>query len=187
MRRADQHAQLPIARGARRLRPLLPRIEAARRDRAARDNTRPTVNSAFSAAIQANLTPGASRRRPRLFLGCRAPSAARDSLCAAAPAPRARRSSGPVRPCVRSARARSTHSRSAVSVRSRSRAAAPTVLPSSRTRRTALALNSSVNWRRGRRFGVSAIGLDIVFPFGKMSTESDQAHQRQSQAKLHPL
>ena len=54
-----------------------------------------------------------------------------------------------MRPCVRSARARSTHSRSAVSVRSRSRAAAPTVLPSSRTRRTALALNSSVNWRRG--------------------------------------
>jgi hypothetical protein len=24
--------------------------------------------------------------------------------------------------------------------------------------------------------GVSAIGLDIVFPFGKMSTESDQGH-----------
>jgi inorganic pyrophosphatase len=40
-------------------------------------------------------------------------------------------------------------------------------------------LNLSVNWRRGRRFGVSAIGLDIVFPFGKMSTESDQPHPEQ--------
>jgi len=38
------------------------------------------VKSAFSAAIQANLTAGASRRRPRLFLGWRAPSAARNSL-----------------------------------------------------------------------------------------------------------
>ena len=71
---------------------------------------------------------------------------------------------------------RLTHSRNAVSVRSRSRAAAPTVLPSSSTRRTALALNSSVNWRRARRFGVSAIGLDIVFPLGKMSTKPDQVH-----------
>ena len=58
----------------------------------------------------------------------------------------------------------------------RSRAAAPTVFPSSRTRRTAPALKSSVNWRRARRFGVSAIGLDIVFPSGKISTASDQAH-----------
>jgi hypothetical protein len=77
----------------------------------------------------------------------------------------------PVRPFERSACARLTHSRNAVSVRSRSRAAALTVLPSSSTRRTALALNSSVNWRRARRFAVSAIGLDIVFPFGKMSTK----------------
>jgi hypothetical protein len=37
-------------------------------------------------------------------------------------------------------------------------------------------LNSSVNWRRARRFAVSAIGLDIVFPFGKMSTKPDQVH-----------
>jgi hypothetical protein len=35
-----------------------------------------------------------------------------------------------------------------------------------------------VNWRRARRFGVSAIALDIVFPFGKMSTKPDQAHER---------
>jgi transcriptional regulator with PAS, ATPase and Fis domain len=36
-------------------------------------------------------------------------------------------------------------------------------------------LNSSVNWRRGRRVDLSAIGRDIVFPSGKMSTESDHA------------
>ena len=41
--------------------------------------------------------------------------------------------------------------------------------------RTTPVLNSSVNWRRGRRFAVSGIGLDIVSPIGKMSTESDQA------------
>ena len=29
---------------------------------------------------------------------------------------------------------------------------------------------------RARRLGVSAIGLDIVLPTGKMSTESDQVH-----------
>src|SRR3954463_4878789 len=84
----------------------------------------------------------------------------------------------PVRPFERSACSRLTHSRNAVSVKSRSRAAALTVLPSSSTRRTALALNSSVNWRRARRFGVSAIGLDIVFPFGKMSTKPDQVQDR---------
>jgi hypothetical protein len=32
-----------------------------------------------------------------------------------------------------------------------------------------------VNWRRGRRVGVSAIGLGIVSPIGKMSTDSDHA------------
>jgi hypothetical protein len=48
-------------------------------------------------------------------------------------------------------------------------------LPSSSTSRTALALNSSVNCRHGRRFGDS-IGLDIVSPTRKMSTESDHAH-----------
>jgi hypothetical protein len=46
---------------------------------------------------------------------------------------------------VRSARARFTHSRSAVPVRSKARAAARTLLPSSRTRRTACS-KSSVNW-----------------------------------------
>jgi hypothetical protein len=44
------------------------------------------------------------------------------------------------------------------------------------TRRTALALNSSVNWRRGGRLAVSAIGLDLVSLTEKTSTEPDQAH-----------
>ena len=57
-------------------------------------------------------------------------------------------------------------------------------MPSSSTRRTALALNSSVNWRRARRFGVSAIGLDIVFPFGKMSTKPDQVHPSRDLASV---
>jgi hypothetical protein len=89
----------------------------------------------------------------------------------------------PVRPWVRSARARLTHSRTAVSVRSMSRATAPTVLPSSSTRRTTPALNSSVDWRRARRFGVLAIGLDIVSPSGKMSTDSDHAQEAYEAAK----
>ena len=81
---------------------------------------------------------------------------------------------------MRSARARATQSRTAVSVRSRSRATAPTVLPSSSTRRTTPALNSSVNWRRARRvFGVSAIAVDIVSPVGKVSTESDHAQWKE--------
>jgi hypothetical protein len=37
---------------------------------------------------------------------------------------------------------------------------------------------ANVNWRRARRFVVSAIALDIVFPFGKMSTKPDQAQVR---------
>ena len=47
------------------------------------------------------------------------------------------------------------------------------VLPSSRTSRTAPALNSSVKLRRVPFRFVSAI-VDIVSPIGKMSTESDQ-------------
>src|SRR5262245_4910579 len=85
----------------------------------------------------------------------------------------------PVLPCVRSARARLTQARSAVSVRSRSRAARPTLLPSSSTSRTAWALKSSSNCRRGRRrLGVSAIARDIVSTFRKMSTKPDQAHRQ---------
>jgi len=54
----------------------------------------------------------------------------------------------PLRPFVRSAWAFRTQSPSADAVRSSSRATSPTVFPSSRTRRTAPALNSSVNCRR---------------------------------------
>ena len=64
----------------------------------------------------------------------------------------------PVRPPLRSARARSTHCRKADSVRSNSRATAPTVFPSSNTSRTAPARNSSLN------AGVTA---DVwLLPFG---------------------
>ncbi len=52
--------------------------------------------------------------------------------------------SPPDRPRLRSARARATHARNAEAVRSRSLATRPTVWPSSNTRRTAPALNSSV-------------------------------------------
>ena len=68
----------------------------------------------------------------------------------------------------------STHFRSDDSVRSRSRAAAPTVFPSSSTRRMAPALNSSVKLRRVRFRFVSDI-VDIVSAFRIVSTQSDQA------------
>src|SRR5215813_9833310 len=46
-----------------------------------------TGKAAFSAAMNPNLTDSPSRRRPSLFLGCRAPSAASDSRAAAGPTP----------------------------------------------------------------------------------------------------
>ena len=100
MRRANGRPELPVASDPVRLWSPLPGVEPARRD-AQRSTTFATVKSAFSAAIQANLTAGASRRRPRLFLGCRAPSAARDSF-ASPPTPHAPRSQagpavGPIR------------------------------------------------------------------------------------------
>jgi hypothetical protein len=55
------------------------------------------------------------------------------------------------------------------------RATLPTFVASSSTRRTARALKSSSNRRRGRRLGVSAIGRDIVSTFRKISTKQDQA------------
>jgi hypothetical protein len=84
----------------------------------------------------------------------------------------------PVLPLVRSARACSTQLRSDDSVRPRSRAAAATLWPSSRTRRMAPALKSSVKLRRVRLGFVSGM-VDIVSASRKMSTKSDQA---QSQA-----
>jgi len=98
--------------------------------------------------MNVNLIAGASRRRPAFFKISRSSWRIRFSR-------RSRASSSrsavvrPVFPLVRSARARFTHSRSAVSVRSRSRATLPTLLPSSSTSRTAWALKSSSN-RRAR-------------------------------------
>ncbi len=113
-------------------------------------------------------------KKAAAFLLSRAPSAARDSPCAAWRARRARRSSAPCRRPERSAWACSTHWRRADSVRSRSRATAPTDLPSSSTKRTAWALKPLSNCRRGRRPGLSGI-RDIVSTFAKVSTRSDQA------------
>jgi ketosteroid isomerase-like protein len=45
----------------------------------------------------------------------------------------------------------------------------------------------SSNRRRGRRFGVSAIGLDIVSAFRKMSTKPDQAHAPPEGARVSPM
>ena len=59
------------------------------------------------------------------------------------------------------------------------------LLPSSSTSRTACALKSLSNRRRGRRLGVSAIGRDIVSTFRKMSTKPDQAHIRFEQRSGH--
>ena len=103
--------------------------------------------------MNANLIGSASRRRPPLFLGCRAPRRASDSLCGAAPAPRARPSSG--RSALRAIGLRPLDPFAERRRRQiQSRATAPTVLPSSRTSRTAPALNSSVNRRRDRRKGL---------------------------------
>ena len=141
--------------------------------RRARDSTRRLVYSALSAAIQANLTPGASRRRPRLFLGCRAPSAARDSLSAAERAPRARRSS--VRSAVRPIGPGALDPLPQRGLRQIEIAGdrRRMLLPSWSTRRTAWALNSSSKCRRGRRPVVSGI-RDIVSTFRNVSTRSDQ-------------
>src|SRR5262249_16446055 len=83
----------------------------------------------------------------------------------------------PGRPCGRSALACLTQVRSVGSVESESRATAPAVLRSPSTNRTAWALKSWSNCRRGRRLflGMSAMGLDIVSTFRKMSTKADQA------------
>src|SRR5262245_42436944 len=176
-RRPDEHAELPIALRVRRFRPPPPGIVATRRH-----VERPTQ--------LADLEGGLLRGDPRkLHCWCFAKKAAaffrisrsvRSSRTSLRRRPSSSRSavvSTPGLPLPRSARARSTHLRSDDSVKSRSRAVAPTLLPSSSTSRTACALNSSSNRRRGRRlFVVSAIGLDIVSAFRKMSTKADQTH-----------
>ena len=82
----------------------------------------------------------------------------------------------PVLPLVRSARACFTHCARADGVRSSSRATAPTVLPSSKTSRTAPILNSSLNCRRARLPPFVDPILDIVSTFRTMSTKPDQTH-----------
>ena len=81
----------------------------------------------------------------------------------------------PVFPFVRSALACLTQSPSAEGVRSRSRAAAPTVFPSSKTNRTAPALNSGENPRRTRLPELAFCIRDIVSTFQIVSTKSGEA------------
>src|SRR5882762_3346566 len=175
-RRAHKHAQLPIALSVGRFGSPAPGVIAARRDtqdlthrrnrkhRLPRVNQRKRVAGSFAKKAAAFFRISRSSRSWRLSFRSRA-SSSRSAVV------------NPVRPCERSARARVTHARSAVSVKSRSRATAPTLLPSSRTSRTAWALKSSSNRRRDRRLlVVSAIGVDIVSAFRKVSTKPDQAH-----------
>src|SRR3954451_8946684 len=173
VRRPHAHAQMAIAAGVGRFRAALPRVEAAARDLQTATQDRYRVGGLLRGDEPESYRLCFAKKAVAFFKISRSSWRMRFSL-------RSRVNSSrslvvrPVRPCVRSARARLTQSRSAVSVKSRSRAAAPTVFPSSRTKRTALALNSSVNWRRGRLVGGSAIALDIVSSSGKMSTEADQ-------------
>ena len=147
MRGADLHPQLLIPVGPPRRRPLLPRIKTA-----GGDAQRPTaLGHRELGPLRGN--PGKpycwcfAKKAAAFFKMSRSVRNSRFSFRSRANSSRSA-VVRPVRPCVRSAQARLTHSRSAVSVRSRSRAAAPTVLPPSSTKPTALALNSSVNWRR---------------------------------------
>src|SRR3954447_7079388 len=173
VRGSHAHAEMAIAAGVGRFRAALPRVEAAARDLHTATQDRYRVGGLLRGDEPESYRLCFAKKAVAFFKISRSSWRMRFSL-------RSRVNSSrslvvrPVRPCVRSARARLTHSRSAVSVKSRSRAAAPTVFPSSRTKRTALALNSSVNWRRGRLVGGSAIALDIVSSSGKMSTEADQ-------------
>ncbi len=81
--------------------------------------------------------------------------------------------STPGLPAPESAFARSTHCRSADSVRSRSRATSGMVFPSRRTRRTASALNSGVNFRRGLRAPFLP-DMDTIYASRLVSTNSGQ-------------
>src|SRR5262245_56537534 len=174
-RRAHEYLQLAVALRTCRFRPPLPGVEpAARHAQTPAEQLERVVcllrrdeaklhRRSFAKKAAAFFRISRSSRRIRFSFRRRA-SSSRSAVVR------------PVLPCVRSARARLTQARSAVSVRSRSRAARPTLLPSSSTSRTAWALKSSSNCRRGRRrLGVSAIARDIVSTFRKMSTKPDQA------------
>jgi len=90
-------------------------------------------------------------------------------------------------PLPRSARARSTQFRTLDSVRSRSRATCGMVLPSSRTRRTAPALNSSVKLLRGRFCFFPSAMSDTVPASRLVSTRSDQAQKSPESPEAYAL
>src|SRR4029453_7253339 len=164
----------PIPLRARRLWPLAPRVEPARRHaqpltelvdrvvRLLRLDPRKLHRWSFAKKAVAFFSTSRSRRSSRTSFRKR-PSSSRSLLVRT-----------PGLPLPRSVRACSTQLRSDDSVRSRSRAAAPTDLPSSKTKRTAPALNSSVKLRRAR-FGFRSAMVDIVSTSRKMSTKPDQA------------
>ena len=123
-RRADQHRQLAVTLRVSRLRPALPRVEAAARHpqtaaqqaervvRLLRRDESESHRRSVAKKAAAFFRISRSSRRIRFSLRRRAGSS-RSAVVS------------PVLPCVRSARACVTHLRSAVSVRSRSRATCP--------------------------------------------------------------
>src|SRR6185369_3800726 len=176
VRRTHQDSEPSVFSGAPRLGPRKPRVEAASRHAEGPREHRHRVASplrvderelhAFSFAKKAAAFFRISRsiRSSRFSLRSRA-SSARSSVVS------------PVLPFDRSARAWDAHVATEFALRSRSRATCAIVLPSSSTRRTAPALNSSVNARRGRLpLPSCSFMLDIVSTFRQVSTKSGQAH-----------
>ena len=128
--------------------------------------------------MKPSLRASLSRRRPRLFLGCRAPPGARGPASGAESAPRARYWSAPRASLSLRPPGLAPPRRSADWVRSRSRATWGMVFPPSSTSLTAPALNSPVKLLRGRRGLLSSAMLDTVPTSRKVSTRSDQAQPR---------
>ena len=174
MGRADHDPQLPVSLRVRRLGPPTPRIEPTRRDLKGTTQDPNREGRLLCANEREPYAFSFTKKAAAFFRISRSVRSTRFSF-------RNRRSSSrssvvnPVRPFVRSARARSTQFRKADSVRSSSRATWPAVLPSSSTNRTAPVLNSSVNRRRCRRGFVLLAIVDIVPAFRKVSTKPDQA------------
>src|SRR5688572_14757352 len=174
MERAQLCAQHQITLRPRGQCPFRPRIEAAGRDLQTAAQTRHRVPGLLRCDERKSHRWCFAKKAAAFFRISRSSWRIRFSLRRRASSSRSAVVS-PVRPFERSARACLIHWVSGDGTRSSSRATAVTPLPSSRTKRTACCLNSSVKRRRGRRLRVSAIA-DIVSTFRKMSTESDQAH-----------
>src|SRR5262245_18783437 len=182
-RRSDQDTKASILLGMGRLRPCLPSVEPARRH-----SQRPALNPDRDGPLRVDaLKPHAwifAKKAAAFFRISRSMRSSRFSL-------RNRESSSrsavvsPVLPFDRSALACLTHDANDDSVRSSCRATAPTVRFSSRTSRTAPALNSSENCRRARLATGWDSMLDIVSTFQKVSTRSGQA-QPDSAARRTP-